>query len=32
MIPKAIVQEQVLPVPEGYLETPVSEFHALDNI
>lgn len=32
MIPKAIVQEEVLPVPEGYLEIPASEFHELDNI
>lgn len=32
MIPKATVQEQVLPVPEGYLEMPVSEFHELGYI
>lgn len=32
MIPKAIVQEQVLPVPEGYLEMSVPEFHELGNM
>lgn len=32
MFLKAIVQEQVLPVAEGYLEMSVSEFHGLGNM
>lgn len=32
MILLAIIQEQVLPVPEGYSEWPVSSFHESDNM